>query len=131
MGFTILHVAKWKGPDAAESKGFDANWNVRKTTWCEEFECDETLQQWWREEDYAVAHDEVAKTNALLWMTHVRIVNLYVRCESYMMARVDAKSLCENRCKFLIDIQCASYRGLRVLGPVQVCLGILFGVSQY
>ena len=37
MGFTIWHVAKWKGPSAAER-------NVRKS-WSDEFECDETLQQ--------------------------------------------------------------------------------------
>ena len=45
-----------------------------------------------RERDYAVAHDEIAKANAQLWWSHVRLVNWYVRCELHMMAKADAKS---------------------------------------
>ena len=94
MGFTIVHVAKWKEPAAKSdhTQQTTQHHTVAKRTWIEEFECDETLQKWWREQDYAIAHDEIAKTNALLWRSHVRVVNLYVKCELHMMARVDAKS---------------------------------------
>ena len=75
--------------------------NPPKRTWFEEFECDETLHKFWRERDYAVAFEalravrrrecSVLEMNALLWMSHLRIVNWYVKCEKHMMAKVDAK----------------------------------------